>query len=263
MAAENTPGQGRERLTNPERPFEGQVWVLTGAGRKNGLQAEVAKQAGLKGAKIVTSSTSASISEALSFVGELEAQGIEANWVQADLTDDLEARGLVQSAIGLHGKIDHLVLGAGKRFDGLFGDIDDETWEQAFQVNLLGAVRVVRAALPHMQRGAKITFFSSVAKEGNAGQTPYASMKAATEALAKSLAQEMRRNRITVNVVAPGLVEGTEMTKDVDEKMKARILALTGTQESVTRERVAEAVLAAALPKADGSFHNGETFVVV
>jgi 3-oxoacyl-[acyl-carrier protein] reductase len=123
-----------------------------------------------------------------------------------------------------------LVNNAGIIRDNQLAALDDDDIRVVLDTNIGGVFNITRAVIPHMivQRSGKIINLSSVsAEKGGRGQTNYAASKGAINAFTRSLAVELAPRKITVNAVAPGVIE-TEMSKDVrdlaGDQVKSRIL---------------------------------------
>jgi 3-oxoacyl-[acyl-carrier protein] reductase len=149
---------------------------------------------------------------------------------QVDIRDSRACAAAVDRVAERCGRIDILVNNAGMIRDNQLAAMDDEDVRVVLDTNVGGVFNVVRAVAPHMivQRGGKIINLSSVAGEkGGRGQTNYAASKGAINAFTRSLAVELAPRKITVNAVAPGVIE-TEMSQEVRElagdAVKARIL---------------------------------------
>jgi len=149
---------------------------------------------------------------------------------QVDIRDSRACAAAVDRVAERCGRIDLLVNNAGMIRDNQLAAMDDEDVSLVLDTNVGGVFNVVRAVAPHMivQRGGKIINLSSVAGEkGGRGQTNYAASKGAINAFTRSLAVELASRKITVNAVAPGVIE-TEMSHEVRElagdAVKARIL---------------------------------------
>jgi 3-oxoacyl-[acyl-carrier protein] reductase len=126
---------------------------------------------------------------------------------------------VVSGAINKHGRIDILVNNAGIAKDQLLMRMKREDWDAVIATNLTAAFTCSQAVIRPMmkQRGGRIINISSVVGQmGNAGQVNYAASKAGLIGMAKALAREVASRGITVNVVAPGLID-TEMTKTLTE----------------------------------------------
>jgi 3-oxoacyl-[acyl-carrier protein] reductase len=149
---------------------------------------------------------------------------------QVDIRDSRACAAAVDRVAERCGRIDLLVNNAGMIRDNQLAAMDDDDVSLVLDTNVGGVFNVVRAVAPHMivQRSGKIINLSSVAGEkGGRGQTNYAASKGAINAFTRSLAVELASRKITVNAVAPGVIE-TEMSQEVRElagdAVKARIL---------------------------------------
>ena len=141
----------------------------------------------------------------------------------ADLADAEAAGGLAKEAESRMGQVDILVNNAGVTQDGLAMRMSDADWQHVLDVNLTAAFRLSRAVLRGMVKrrwGRIITVTSVVGAVGNAGQANYAASKAGLTGFSKSLAVEVGARGITVNCIAPGLIE-TDMTADLRENARA------------------------------------------
>jgi 3-oxoacyl-[acyl-carrier protein] reductase len=149
---------------------------------------------------------------------------------QVDVCDPQACSAAVERVTERCGRIDVLVNNAGLIRDNLLGLLEDEDVRSVLETNVGGVFNVTRAVAPHMiaRRAGKIINISSVAGEkGGRGQTNYAASKGAINAFTRALAVELAPRRITVNCVAPGVVE-TDMTREIrdlaGDEVKSRIL---------------------------------------
>jgi 3-oxoacyl-[acyl-carrier protein] reductase len=150
------------------------------------------------------------------------AAGGKADAVSADVTDSLGVDAVVKAAVEQHGKLDILVSNAGITRDQLMLRMKRADWDEVIATNLTAAFTLCQAALKPMirQRSGRIIAISSVVGQiGNGGQANYAASKAGLIGFCKSLAKEIASRQVTVNVVAPGLIE-TDMTKGITEAAK-------------------------------------------
>ncbi|HFC97737.1 MAG TPA: 3-oxoacyl-[acyl-carrier-protein] reductase [Thermosulfurimonas dismutans] len=218
------------------------VALVTGASR--GIGRAVALELARAGAAVAVNYT-ASEGPAREVVQEIERMGGKAIPVRFDVADpEAVARGVkeVEEALGA---IDILVNNAGITRDGLLVRLKDEDWERVLSVNLRGAFLVTRAVLPGMMKrryGRIINISSVVAFSGNPGQTNYAASKAGLVGFSRSLALEVARRGITVNVVAPGFIE-TDMTAALPEKAREALLSRVPMGRAGTPQEVAHAVV--------------------
>ena len=147
----------------------------------------------------------------------LEAPSGCARHVAVDVGDSSAISEAVKAAVAEFGAVDVAVANAGITRDGLAVRMSDEQWREVLRTNLDGAFYTARAALSSMVRARRgsIVFIGSVSPYiGVPGQANYAAAKAGLTGLARALAKEVASRSITVNVVAPGLID-TDMTHDL------------------------------------------------
>jgi 3-oxoacyl-[acyl-carrier protein] reductase len=195
--------------------LSGKVVIVTGASR--GIGRAVAVSLAARGAQVVAAARS---DHAAATVREIESAGGRADLVSVDVTDAASVAGMVGGAIERHGRIDVLVNNAGIARDQLLMRMKREDWDQVVATNLTAAFICAQAVIKTMlkQRNGRIINVSSVVgQSGNAGQTNYAASKAGLIGFSKALAREVASRKITVNVVAPGLID-TDMTRDLTGK---------------------------------------------
>jgi len=147
----------------------------------------------------------------------IAASGGKAEAAGADVTDAAAVEGLVKSVVEKHGKLDILVSNAGITRDQLMLRMKRSDWDDVVATNLTASFTLCQAALKPMIRarsGRIIAISSVVGQMGNAGQANYAASKAGLIGFCKSLAREVASRQVTVNVVAPGLIE-TDMTRAI------------------------------------------------
>jgi 3-oxoacyl-[acyl-carrier protein] reductase len=159
-------------------------------------------------------------------VADVRAAGGCAVGVAGDVSDPEGAEQLFETAEAELGAVDVLVNNAGIRADNLCTGLTDEDWRNVVDTNLSAAVRLTRRALVSMAQrryGRIVNIASVVGVKANAGQANYAASKAGLMAFSKAVAAEVSRLNITVNAVAPGLVE-TDFLEDLDESVVTRFL---------------------------------------
>ncbi|SVC40923.1 uncharacterized protein METZ01_LOCUS293777, partial [marine metagenome] len=155
--------------------------------------------------------------------------GERAHVAPFDLTDGNAPTNLVKTAYTQMGGIDILINNAGITRDSLALRMKDENWHALLEINLTAAFKLSREVLRGMikQRWGRIINISSiVALTGNAGQANYSAAKAGLIGLTKSLAAETAKRGITINAIAPGMID-TPMTQ-----------ALTQQQQAALREQI-------------------------
>jgi 3-oxoacyl-[acyl-carrier protein] reductase len=168
-------------------------------------------------------------------VAKIEAAGGTATLWQGDVADGEDIKRLVGP--GDDGPVLVLVNNAGLRMDGLSPQLEDEQWQKVIDVNLTATFRTTRAVLPKMMRarfGRIVNVASVVGLHANAGQANYAASKAGVVGFTKTVAVEVARRGVTVNAVAPGLIE-TSLAEEVIEGEMAKAIPArrVGTPEEV------------------------------
>jgi 3-oxoacyl-[acyl-carrier protein] reductase len=215
------------------------VVIVTGASR--GIGRGIAEVLASRGAHIVAAARG---DNASATVEGIRATGGSAEAASLDVTDSSSVEALVDSVTTRHGRIDVLVNNAGIARDQLMLRMKREEWDDVIATNLTAAFTCVHAVLKPMikRRAGRIISISSVVGQmGNAGQVNYAASKAGLIGFSKALAREVASRNITVNVVAPGLVD-TDMTKAVTEKAQAEWSSLIPLQRLGTPQDIAAAV---------------------
>lgn len=163
----------------------------------------------------------------------------------ADLHEEAAIRRAAAEARGHFGAPDAVVCNAGIAEQKLFQDITDADWHRMLDVNLLGAVRTIRALLPdllHRKSGSIVTVSSVWGQVGASCESHYAASKAALIGLSKSLAQELGPSGIRVNCVAPGVID-TEMNAMHSGDTMRELAAQTPLGRIGTAAEVADSVL--------------------
>jgi 3-oxoacyl-[acyl-carrier protein] reductase len=173
-------------------------------------------------------------------VQEITDAGGRAIALQGDVSEPDTADELFKRLEDELGPVLVLVNNAGVRADGLSPQIDDEDWQKVIDTNLSAAFRLTRRALRPMIRaryGRVVNIASIVGQRANPGQANYAASKAGLVALTKTVAAEVAKRGVTVNAVAPGLIE-TEMTEGIGGNLLEHVPA----RRAGTPEEVAECV---------------------
>lgn len=165
--------------------------------------------------------------------------------VRYGLGDEGSARDAVRSVVETYGRLDSLVLNAGAWAGGRLESMSHEEWWHVIQQNVAGAAQLCAAALPELRSGLNpsiVVVSSVVGLIGFAGDTAYGSAKAALLGFALSLAKEVGRDDIRVNVVAPGLVD-TDMTAEMPERTRDTVVSRLAIRRPGTAEEIAKAVV--------------------
>jgi 3-oxoacyl-[acyl-carrier protein] reductase len=237
--------------------LRGRTAVVTGGSR--GIGRAVVRALAQAGADVAVVATTAD--RAAAAAGEAAALGVRSRPFGADVADPEAVGRVVETIASEFGGLHVLVNNAGITRDGLLLRMREEDWDRVLDVNLKGTFLFTRAALRPMLKGDYgriVNVTSVVGLRGNAGQANYAASKAGLIGFTYSLAKELAPRGVTVNAVAPGLVE-TDMTASLGEA-REKLLARVPLGRIGTAEEVAAAVAFLASPEA--AYTTGHVFTV-
>lgn len=216
----------------------GKSALVTGA--SGGIGSAVARVLHQAGATVALSGTREGP------LGELAGElGGRVHVLPCNLADAAAVEDLPRRAAEAMGAVDILVNNAGITRDGLMMRMSDDDWQAVIDVNLTATFRLCRAVLRGMMKarwGRIVNITSVVGQAGNPGQVNYSAAKAGVAGMSRSLAQEVASRGITVNCVAPGLVE-TAMTDKLNDAQRAAILSGVPLGRMGRPEEIAAAVL--------------------
>lgn len=231
--------------------------LVTGASR--GIGRAIATRLSCSGHPVVLNFRSSHV-EADKLRAEIATAGGTSRLLPFDVADREAAFGAIESDMAEHGPYWGVVCNAGVRADGAFPGMRSSDWDRVIETNLGGFFNVVRPALMPMIRahagGRIVSIVSTSGLRGNRGQVNYSASKAGLVGASKSLALELAKRRITVNCVAPGLVE-TDLTEGVAVEAMRKLIPM---QRLGTAEDVAGAV--AYLFSDDAAYVTGQTLAV-
>jgi 3-oxoacyl-[acyl-carrier protein] reductase len=209
---------------SPETPWESGCALVTGASR--GIGAAIALALAEQGWPVAINFR-ADETGASEIVARIEANGGRALAVRGDVSDPDSVDAVFTTLEESFGRVLVLVNNAGTRRDQLMAMLPDEDWSTVLDVNMSAAFRTMRRAIGPMIRakfGRIINVSSISAGMPLPGQLSYAASKAGLEAMTRTAAVEVARKGVTVNAIAPGLVE-TELTVDIDPRFRLRVPA--------------------------------------
>ena len=217
-------------------PLSGQIALVTGGSR--GIGRAICLELAKNGAYVVVNfrSNKKAADETLELVCQAGGGGETAGF---DVADPEETGKRIEELLSRHKAIDILVNNAGENADSLFVLMAPEEWTRVLNTSLQGFYQVTRPVLKKMvsrKRGSIVTISSVSARLGHRGQTNYAAAKAGLEGACRSLASEVARLGIRVNVVAPGLID-TEMIQDFPAEIIKQIVPMgrPGLPEEVAK----------------------------
>lgn len=203
--------------------IEGKNIIITGGSR--GIGREIALTLAGNGANIIINYSN-NKSKALEVVEKIEKMGVQAYAIKADISDFIEADNLIKESLNKFDKIDILVNNAGVTRDNLLMRMSEDDWDACMEINLKGTFNVTKAIVRKMikqKEGIIINISSVVGITGNAGQSNYSASKAGIIGFSKSIAKEIGKKNIRVNVVAPGFIK-TDMTDKLSDKIQKEYL---------------------------------------
>ncbi|HZS08593.1 MAG TPA: 3-oxoacyl-ACP reductase family protein [Blastocatellia bacterium] len=242
--------------------LRGKVAVITGASSGIGRAAAIALARG--GAAVVLNYLS-NESGAAEAVTEIQAMRRNALSVRADVTRLGDVSQLVLNSLEYFGRIDILVNNAGSLIQRApIEECSEALWDAVLAVNLKSVFLCSQAVIPHLKRqqGGRIINVSSLAAEtgGLGGALHYAAAKGAVNTFTKGLAKELAGYRITVNAVAPGIINTPFLEKFTSPDSLQKVIGETPLGRAGTPEEVAE--LIAYLASDEAGFITGEVFAI-
>ena len=238
--------------------LEGQVALVTGASR--GIGQAIARELGRLGSTVIGTATSPE--GAAKIAAYLNDAGSTGEGALLEVRDAGQVGALVSHIEKTYGAVSILINNAGITRDNLALRLKDDEWETVLDTNLKAVFRLSRAVMRGMIKaryGRIINVTSVVAHAGNSGQVNYCAAKAGVAGMSRALAQELASRNITVNCVAPGLID-TDMTRALDDKQKAALLENIPLGRFGSAQDVAAAV--AFLASAGAAYVTGTTLHV-
>ena len=168
--------------------------------------------------------------------------GVKVVAISGDVSDNADAKRMVDEAVAALGSVDILINNAGITKDGMALRMSEEDFDAVLKINLTGTFNMTQAVLKPMTKareGAIINLSSVVGLTGNAGQANYAASKAGVIGFSKSIAREVAARNVRVNVIAPGFIE-SDMTAVLSDKIKDAMMGQIPMKRFGQAEEVAE-----------------------
>lgn len=238
--------------------LDGEIALVTGASR--GIGQAIARELGRCGATVIGTATTEAGAEAIT--QDLRERGTKGRGLRLDVTDPASVDATLKAVMQEFGPPGILVNNAGVTRDNLLVRMKEDEWAATLDTDLTSVYRLSKAVLRGMmkaQRGRIINITSVVGVTGSAGQANYAAAKAGVIGFTKSLAREVGSRNITVNAVAPGLID-TDMTRALPEAQRRAVIETIPLQRPGEPQDVAAAVAFLASPEA--AYITGETLHV-
>ena len=223
---------------------DGRVVLITGGSRGIGLAC--ARWFLAHGDRVAVTSRSGKVDEDIAGRADIDVGDTAGRFLAlaCDVTDAGQVEQAFTTIEETWGPVEVLVANAGITRDTLILRMSDDAWSDVIDTNLTGVFRVSKRAIAKMirlHRGRIILVSSVGAFVGSAGQANYAAAKAGLVGMARSMAREVASRAITVNVVAPGLVE-TDMLAALGEERKAQFESQVPLGRSARPDEIAEAI---------------------
>lgn len=238
--------------------LDGEIALVTGASR--GIGRAIAVELASLGALVVGTATTPEGAARIS--AYLSEAGSKGEGAVLDVCDPAQVDALIGRIEKTHGVVSVLVNNAGITRDNLSMRLKDDDWDTVVDTDLKAVFRLARAVMRGMMKarhGRIINVTSVVGHAGNAGQANYCAAKAGVAGMSRALARELGSRNITVNCVAPGLID-TDMTRALDDKVKEVMLGGIPLGRLGSPQDVAGAVAFLASP--GGAYVTGTTIHV-
>jgi 3-oxoacyl-[acyl-carrier protein] reductase len=239
--------------------LSGKVVLVTGASR--GIGRAAALLAAENHAHVIINYNK-SEDQASELTDQLLERGFHSSMIRADVSSEEDVKAMFKYIKEEHSRLDVLVNNAGVMKNSLLALSNTELFDQTMGVNLKGMFLCTRYAANMMRKqryGRIINLSSTAGLNGDAGQTVYSASKAAVVGFTRSAAKELGMYGITVNAIAPGLIE-TDLIKDLKDDIRKKIVSNVALGRIGTPEDVAKVILF--LSSDLGDYVSGEVIVV-
>jgi 3-oxoacyl-[acyl-carrier protein] reductase len=210
------------------RELDGRVAIVTGAGRNIGRM--IALHLAQAGASVVVNARANKV-EADSVAKEVEARGGKALVALGDVADAPAMERMAAAAIAQFGRIDYLINNAALRGETPLAQMSFEEWRKVLAVSLDGAFHCVKACMPHLKAGGVGAVINIGGLSGHTGgkhRIHVVTAKAGLVGFTRALAQDLADDKVTVNLVVPGLIARTPEQGKTEPQHHTRVQTLFG-----------------------------------
>lgn len=233
--------------------------VTGGAG---GIGTAICRRLAADGRRIVTTCVDPEAENIEAWVEMMRGEGIEADWVQCDVSDNDACAKMAETVQERFGTVDILVNVAGVTSDGFLHKMPADSWQKVIDINLSGVFNVTHQFVGAMRQqgfGRVVNISSVNGQTGQFGQTNYSAAKAGMHGFTMALAKEGAPKGVTANTVSPGYVK-TSMTDAMPDKVRDGIVAQIPAGDMGQPEDIARAV--AFLTADEAGYINGANLPV-
>lgn len=233
--------------------------VTGGAG---GIGTAICRQLAADGRRIVSTCVDPEAENIEAWVEALRSDGIEADWVQCDVSDHDACVRMAETVQERFGTVDILVNVAGITSDGFLHKMSVDSWQKVIDINLSGVFNVTHQFVAGMRQqgfGRVVNISSVNGQSGQFGQTNYSAAKAGMHGFTMALAKEGAPKGVTANTVSPGYVK-TSMTDAMPDKVREAIVSQIPAGDMGRPEDIARAV--SFLTADEASYINGANLPV-
>ncbi len=218
--------------------FTGKTAVITGS--TSGIGLAIAEAFAAKGANVVINSYTDSEDDHAIAARIQKEHGVDAAYIQADMSKPDAARALIDKTISKFSRIDILVNNAGIQFVSPIEDFPVEKWDAIIAINLSSAFHTIAAAVPHMREaghGRIINIASAHGLRASPNKSAYVAAKHGIVGLTKTVALETAGQGVTCNAVCPGFVHTPLVEKQIEDRMAETGLDREATVRDVILEK--------------------------